>query len=112
MSTSRGSTWEYAGTSRTSSNVKPSPKNFLDWGIFACGALMIDAMCKDRGAEKYAPKVFLCHELDSLCYKNFPTQVCRKLFKKKITMLLKPIVFCFLPIFLFVRNVIEQTFNS
>ena len=82
MSTSRGSTWEYAGTSRTSSNVKPSPKNFLDWGIFACGALMIDAMCKDRGAEKYAPKVFLCHELDSLCYKNFPTQVGRKLFKK------------------------------
>ena len=51
MLTSRGSTCEYAGTSSTSSNVKPSPKNLL--GNLSLGELMFLAMCKDTARPIY-----------------------------------------------------------
>jgi hypothetical protein len=47
MFTSLGKTWEYAGTSKTSSNVSPSPKNL--GGNLALEEPFIVAMCKDRG---------------------------------------------------------------
>ena len=59
MSTSRGNTWLYDGIKSTSSNVRPSPKNF--WDLLFEGArpdnpvgrVFIVAMCKDRRAEEY-----------------------------------------------------------
>jgi len=50
METSRGKTSEYAGTSNTSSKVKPSPKNFE--GNLSLEELIIVAMCKDSVADK------------------------------------------------------------
>jgi hypothetical protein len=46
ISTSRGSTWEYAGISNTSSKVRPSPKNLLD--LLLAGELFIVAIGKDK----------------------------------------------------------------
>ncbi len=58
MLTSRGKTSEYAGTRRTSSNVKPSPKNLSCLGDFVLEALFIVAMCKDRATGKLHPNDF------------------------------------------------------
>jgi hypothetical protein len=46
ISTSRGSTWLYAGINKTSSNVSPSPKNFV--GFVFVEEVDIVAMCEDR----------------------------------------------------------------
>ena len=65
ISTSRGKICEYAGTSKTSSNVKPSPKNLLDLEDFDCGALMIVAMCKDRAGAKFTQMKFIPSAIDN-----------------------------------------------
>jgi hypothetical protein len=52
ISVSRGSTSEYAGSNKTSSNVRPSPKNF--GGILAEEEFIL-AMCKDSASDKLLP---------------------------------------------------------
>jgi len=52
---SLGNTCEYAGSNSTSSNVRPSPKNF-DAKLVCCAGVFILAMCKDRAAGKFVPK--------------------------------------------------------
>jgi len=58
ISTSRGRTWLYAGINRTSSNVRPSPKNLSPARrsgeeLLLAGIFLV-AMCKDRRAGVYA----------------------------------------------------------
>jgi hypothetical protein len=52
ISVSRGSTSEYAGNNKTSSNVRPSPKNLGGRGVVE---EFILAMCKDRATDKLLP---------------------------------------------------------
>ena len=54
MSTSRGNTWEKAGNNSTSSNVSPSPKNFVGDFALRAGEIIL-AMCKDKAWGRYAP---------------------------------------------------------
>lgn len=57
MFTWRGNTCEYDGIKSTSSNVKPSPKNFLLRSDRREDLFSV-AMCKDRAAGKYVPNDF------------------------------------------------------
>jgi hypothetical protein len=62
ISTSRGNTCENAGSNNTSSNVRPSPKNFEDAEIegafdFRTGEFIL-AMCKDRAVDKSGPNFY------------------------------------------------------
>ena len=57
ISTSRGRTWLYAGINRTSSNVRPSPKNLSPARrsgeeLLLAGVFLV-AMCKDRRTSVY-----------------------------------------------------------
>jgi hypothetical protein len=59
--TSRGSTWEYAGISNTSSKVRPSPKNLLD--LLLAGELFIVAIGKDKTKLICTQKLLKIHSI-------------------------------------------------
>jgi hypothetical protein len=54
MSASRGNTWENAGNNNTSSNVRPSPKNFEGEDDLPAGEFIL-AMCKDSAGGRFGP---------------------------------------------------------
>jgi hypothetical protein len=66
ISTSRGSTCEYAGISSTSSKVKPSPKNLFD--LLLAGELFIVAIGKDK-RKSYATKTAVTVHAKFYCFK-------------------------------------------